>query len=198
MATSSKPKEIVVVGSKVKETDNPPLDLLLDVDDDVSVTLSWDIDLLPSSAHQLPEYAFTFFNEFEPHSFVVLPSTTLTENPLGMTIGINAGLPAVGDEVLVSFLASDPVGNQYQVELYFQDPSGMALDPANLTTPLNLRLEDFSTAELTFSEVGVREPFATAEILSLQSTIIPEPTGILLVASALGTFVVGRILGRDR
>jgi hypothetical protein len=111
---------------------------------------------------------------------------------------LNDNLPEVGDEVLVSFVAGDPTGNHYQIELLLHDPSGIAIDAAGLTTPLGLQLDDFAAATLALSEVGVRAPFATADVLSLESSVVPEPAGIVLVASMLGTFVVGWLFRRDK
>jgi hypothetical protein len=95
------------------------------------------------------------------------------------------------------FISGDSAGNHYQIELLLQDPSGTALDASVLTTPLGLALDDFTSATLTFSEVGVRTPFATADILSLESFVVPEPAGIVLVASMLGTFVAGWLFRRE-
>jgi hypothetical protein len=122
-------------------------------------------------------------------------ATTLTEDPLGILVGINDNLSGIGDEVLVSFVAGDVTGN-YQVDLYMTDPSGTAIDATQLTTPLNLRLADFPIATLSFSELGEPSPFATADVLSMQSFVIPEPATIVLVASMLGTFAIRWMFGR--
>ena len=197
MAKSSKPKEIVVVGSKIKETNNPPAGLTINVGDELRGTLSWDVDQAASAANPPPGFLLSIFDDFEPHATLQLGSTTLTEDPLGITIGLNNNLPEVGDEVLVAFIGGDSAGNHYQIELLLHDPSGTALDAAALTTPLGLALDDFASATLTFSEVGVRAPFATADVLALESFVVPEPAGIVLVASMLGTVVVGWLFRRE-
>ena len=197
MAKSSKPREIVVVGSKVKETSSPPAGLGIDLDDLLLGTLSWDVDLTLSSSSPPPGYAFSFVDDFEPASTLELDATTLTEDPLGIVIGINDTLPEVGDEVLVSFSATDPSGNPYQIDLHLVDPTGAAFDAAGLTTPLNLQLGDFATATVELSELGAPAPFATADIESIESFVVPEPAGIVLAASMLGTFFVGWLFGRE-
>jgi len=197
MAKSSKPKEIVVVGSKIKETNNLPAGLMINVGDELRGTLSWDVDQMASAASPPPGFLLSIFDDFEPHATLQLGSTALTEDPLGITIGLNDNLPGGGDEVLVAFISGDPAGNHYQIEFLLQDPSGTALDAADLTTPLGLALDDFASATLTFSEVGVRAPFATADVLALESFVVPEPAGIVLVASMLGTFVVGWLFRRE-
>jgi hypothetical protein len=202
MAKSSKPKEIVVVGSKIKETNNLPAGLMISIGDEFRGTLSWDVDQAASAANPPAGFLLSIFDDFEPHATLRLGSTALpegllTEDPLGITIGLNDNLPEVGDEVLVVFISGDSAGNHYQIELLLHDPSGTALDSAALTTPLGLALDDFASATLTFSEVGVRAPFATADVLALESFVVPEPAGIVLVASMLGTVVVGWLFRRE-
>jgi hypothetical protein len=197
MAKSSKPKEIVVVGSKIKETNNPPAGLTINVGDELRGTLSWDVDQAASAANPPAGFLLSIFDDFEPHATLQLGSTTLTEDPLGITIGLNDNLPGSDDEVLVAFISGDSAGNHYQIELLLHDPSGTALDAMGLTTPLGLALDDFTSATLTLSEVGVRAPFATADVLSLESSVVPEPAGIVLVASMLGTFVAGWLFRRE-
>jgi hypothetical protein len=188
MAKSSKPKEIVVVGSKIKEviTEMVPPGLTIDVDDDLVGTLSWDVDLELSSSAPPPGYAMWFFDDFEPFSTLALPTTTLVEEPLGIVIAMNDNTPEVGDEVLVSFLAGT-----VKFDLFLGDSSGTAIDAAGLTTPLGLRLEDFDTATFALTGVGDSAPFATGDVLSLESSVIPEPATVVLVVSMLGTFALG-------
>lgn len=193
MAKSSKPKEIVVVGSKIKELDNPPAGLTLNIGDQIHGTLSWDVDLIPSAANPPPGYQLAFFDDFEPFATLVIPGHTFIEDPLGIVIGVNDNLPNGNDEVLVSFSFGDSGANHYQFNLHLLDPSGTALNAAGLTTPLHLSLADFSTATLSLSEIGGRT-FATATIDSLQSSVIPEPTGIALYAALLGTLAIGRLV----
>ncbi len=191
MAKSSKPKEIVVVGSKVKETANPPAGLEINVDDQLLGTLSWDVGLAASSSNPPSGFAFTIVDDFQPPAALEIGSATLHEDPLGIVVGINDNIPEVGDEVLVSFIAGDALGNRYEVDLLLRDASGDAVDAAGLTTPLQLQLADFTTATLSLSEVGVRAPFAVAEVDSLESFVVPEPASAALIVSMLGTFVVG-------
>jgi hypothetical protein len=197
MAKSSKPKEIVVVGSKIKETNNPPAGLTINVGDELRGTLSWDVDQAASAATPPPGFLLSIFDDFEPHATLQVGTTTLTEDPLGITIGLNDNSPGTNDEVLVAFIGGDSAGNHYRIELSLLDSSGTALDAAALMTPLGLALDDFTSATLTFSEVGVRAPFATADILSLESFVVPEPAGVVLVASMLGTVVVGWLFRRE-
>lgn len=193
MAKSSKPKEIVVVGSKVKDVVREA-GLSLQLDDLMSGQLSWDVELTPVSTAPPPGYALSFFDDFEPLSLLQLPGTTLTENPLGITIAVNDNLPQVGDEVLVGFVADDPAGNHYQVELYLHDPTGTAIDATGLMTPLGLDLADFETATLALSDAA--GPLATADVDSLTSFVVPEPTGLVLLVSMVGTFVAGKLWRR--
>ncbi|MEX2092634.1 MAG: hypothetical protein WD971_08145, partial [Pirellulales bacterium] len=107
MAKSSKPKEIVVVGSKIKETNNLPAGLTINVGDELRGTLSWDVDQAASAANPPAGFLLSIFDDFEPHATLQLGPTTLTEDPLGITIGLNNNLPEVGDEVLVVFIGGD-------------------------------------------------------------------------------------------
>lgn len=189
MAKSSKPKEIVVVGSKIKEVVREA-GLSLQLDDLISGRLSWDVELTPVSTAPPPGYALSLFDDFEPLSFLTLPAATLTENPLGITIAVNDNVPEVGDEVLVGFIAGDPSGAPYHVELYLHDPTGAAINAVGLMTPLDLALGKFETATLSLSDAS--GPIASADVDSLTSLVVPEPTGLVLLVSMVGTYVVGK------
>jgi hypothetical protein len=198
MAKSSKPKEIVVVGSKINETSNVPDGLDLNVGDDLLATLSWDVDLAPSSGSPPPGFMTSFFDDFEPASKVQYPFGTFLENPLGVTIAINDNLPQGGDEVLVLFVHGDTRGNLYEFGIRLSDPSGTAFDGLPRTTPLDLQLHQFATASVSLREVGAADPFATGDILSLESRVVPEPATVVMLVSMLGTLAVHRFFRRAK
>ena len=196
MAKSSKPKEIVVVGGKIENASNVPSGLNLNVGDDILATLSWDVSLLPASGSPPPGFSASFFDDFEPMSFVDYSFGRFVETPLGITIAFNDNRPQVGDEVLVQFLHGDAAGHVYAFGIHLGDPSGTAFDGLPSTSPFNLQLQNFASARVSISEVGQAIPFATGDIVSLQSTIVPEPATCVMLMSMLGTFAVHRFVRR--
>ena len=193
MAKSSKPKEIVVVGSKIKETNNPPAGLTINVGDELRGTLSWDVDQAASAANPPPGFLLSIFDDFEPHATLQLGSSTLPRRPAHRRSARHHDRPERQSarqrrRGARGVHGGDSAGNHYQIELLLHDSRGTALDAMGLTTPLGLAFDDFTSATLTFSEVGVPAPFATADVLSLESSVVPEPAGIVMVASMLGTF----------
>lgn len=198
MAKSSKPKEIVVVGSKIESTSNVPSGLNLNVGDELLATLSWDVGLFPSSDSPPSGFLASFFDDFEPVSFVDYTFGRFVETPLGITIAFNDNRPQVGDEVLVQFLHGDVSGRVYEFGIHLEDPSGTAFNGLPSTSPFNLQLQNFASAKVSISEVGQATPFATGDIVSLQSTVVPEPGTCVMLVSMLGTFAVHRLVRRAR
>lgn len=194
----AKPKEVIVVGSKVKEVLAAPPELGIDLFDSLDATISWEIDIAPMSPSSTPGFTHSFFDDTTPYSSLSWDAITLMEDPLGITAAFNDNVPEVGDEVLISFIAGDAMGRPYRTDIYLNDPSGAAFDIATLVTPLDLDLSDYSEATLSLSEVGGGSPFAVADIDSLESMVVPEPSSIVLVVTMIGTAAASWVWKRGR